>query len=613
MEHLAQKEDIQMCPNSVHLLGLSEDRNDEVEVLDQGMTIYQSTEDMCETISLLHYSTLTGTIEDDMWIIDSGASRHMTRDQARLSNLNEKKTSYKVELGDKTTYPVEGFGQATIKMKTGNYIHLSNVLYVPSLEKNLVSISCLEDKGNRIAFVDGKVLSWHKDSSIENARVIESREGNLYRLLEQNEEALVHDEVNPNELWHRRYAHINYQALHFLKRMVEGIPELQSTHEGICKGCALGKNIKKPFPSSNNRSKEILYLIHSDVCGPMPVKSLGGSSYYVIFIDDYSRKTWLYLLKTKDEVFSKFQEFKAEIENLTNKKIKTLRTDNGGEYTSKEFVAFCKSAGIRRELIVPHNPQQNGVVERKNRSIEETVKALLNDQGMSMFLWGEAAMTTIYVQNRSPHRILKNMTPEEAFSGKKPNVENLRIFGCPVYSHIPKDKRNKLEPSGKKGIFVGYSDLSKAYRIYIPEQHKIEVSRDITFNERMAFRKSIKENIEEKEIEELDEERTENINDEKELPDHPMEPCENIDSDIEPKTKKRPAWLEATLQDAERLKVLEGTFRKSKRPKRFTSYATYMTKLLDEVPTTFEEAVQKEHWKEAMMEEHQSIMKNEVW
>jgi transposase InsO family protein len=108
----------------------------------------------------------------------------------------------------------------------------------------------------------------------------------------------------------------------------------------------------------------------------MPFKYLGGSLYYVIFIDDYSSKTWLYLLKTKNEVFNKFQEFKEEIENLTNKKIKTLRTDNGGEYTSKEFISFCESAWIRRELIVPQNPQQNGVVERKNKSIEETVKAL---------------------------------------------------------------------------------------------------------------------------------------------------------------------------------------------------------------------------------------------
>jgi transposase InsO family protein len=229
--------------------------------------------------------------------------------------------------------------------------------------------------------------------------------------------------------------------------MVEGVPKLQSIHEGICRGFALGKNVKKPFSSSDNRSKEILDLIHSDVCGPMPVKSIGGSLYYVTSIDDYSRKTWLYLLKKKDEVFSKFQEFKAEIENLASKKIKTLRANNGGEYTSKEFVAFCKSARIRKEITIPHNPQQNGVAERKNRSVEETVKAIMNDQGLSMYLWGEATMTTIYVQNRSAHCILKDMTREESFSGKKPNVEHLRIFGCPVYIHIRKDKRKKLEPS----------------------------------------------------------------------------------------------------------------------------------------------------------------------
>jgi hypothetical protein len=187
MEYLTQREDIKMRPSSTHLLALLEDRNVRVEVLDQVMTSYQSIEDMSETISLLHYSTLTRTIEYDMWIIDSGDSRHMTRDQAILSNLNEKKTSYKVELGDKRTYPLEGFGQTSVKLKTGNNVHLNNALYVPSLEKNLVSIYFLEDKGNKIAFVDGNVLSWDKDSIIENDRVIGSREGNMYRLLEQNE------------------------------------------------------------------------------------------------------------------------------------------------------------------------------------------------------------------------------------------------------------------------------------------------------------------------------------------------------------------------------------------------------------------------------------------
>jgi hypothetical protein len=315
------------------------------------------------------------------------------------------------------------------------------------------------------------------------------------------------------------------------------------------------------------------------------------SLYYVIFIDNYSRKTWLYFLKTKDEVFNKFQEFKAEIENLKRKKIKNLRTDNGGEYTSKEFVVFFKSTRIRRELTVPHNPQQNGVAERNNRSIEETMKELMNDQGLSMYLWGEASMTTIYVQNISPHHILKDMIPEESFSRKKPNVEHLRIFGFSVYIHIPKDKRKNLEPSGKKAIFVGYSESSKACRIYIPEQHNIEVRRDVTFNEKMAFKKYIEESMEEEEYEELKEERTylpESQNEEPEQLDHPMQPCEPIESVIVPKTRKLPAWLEAPLQEAERLKAPSGTFREIKNPKIFSIYSTCMTKIINEEPATFE-------------------------
>lgn len=114
-------------------------------------------------------------------------------------------------------------------------------------------------------------------------------------------------------------------------------------HEEGCKGCVLGKNVNKPFPRSESRSKEILDLVHFDVCGPMPVKSIGGSFYYVTFIDDFSRKAWIYFMKTKDKVFNKFQEFKTEVENLQGKKIKILRSDSGVQYTSKELVAFCKT------------------------------------------------------------------------------------------------------------------------------------------------------------------------------------------------------------------------------------------------------------------------------
>jgi transposase InsO family protein len=126
----------------------------------------------------------------------------------------------------------------------------------------------------------------------------------------------------------------------------------------------------------------------------MPSSSISGYVYYVSFIDDYSCKTWLYLLKSKDEVFNKFKEFKALIENLSERKIKILRSDNGGEYTSKEFVNFCKDVGIKRELTTPYNPQQNGVAERKNRTIMEVVKTMIHDQDLPMCLWEEATMTT---------------------------------------------------------------------------------------------------------------------------------------------------------------------------------------------------------------------------
>ena len=129
-----------------------------------------------------------------------------------------------------------------------------------------------------------------------------------------------------------------------------------------------GKEIKNPFPKSETKTKGMLELIQSDVCGPISSTSLCGFEYYITFIDEFSRKTWIYFLKAKSEMFEKFKEFKVLIENLSDKKIKILRSDNGGEYTSKEFEAFCKDVGIKRELTTPYNPQQNGVAERKTQN-----------------------------------------------------------------------------------------------------------------------------------------------------------------------------------------------------------------------------------------------------
>jgi hypothetical protein len=235
-----------------------------------------------------------------------------------------------------------------------------------------------------------------------------------------------------------------------------------------------------------------LELVHSDVCGSMPSTSLSGYTYYVSFIDDYSCKTWVYFLNSKDEVLRKFKEFKALVENLSKRIIKILRSDNGGEYTSNEFGSFCRDVEIKRELASPYNPQQNGVAERKNRTIMEAIKTMIHDQDLPMHLWAEATRTTIYVQYRLSHSALGFKTPEEMFIGKKPEVSHLKIFGCPVFVHIPKEKRTKLDPSGKKGIFVGYCEVSKAFRIYIPLYHHIEIRRDVTFDEDATIKRSRK-------------------------------------------------------------------------------------------------------------------------
>jgi transposase InsO family protein len=172
-------------------------------------------------------------------------------------------------------------------------------------------------------------------------------------------------------------------------------------------------------------------------------------------------------MKTKDEVFIRFQEFKALLENQTGRKIKVLRSDNKGEYTSNAFKSFCTKARIKRELMVLHNPQQNWVAERKNRAIIGAAKAMLHDQDLPMFLWAEACNTIVYSHNRSPHKVLGSKTTEETFTGRNLKIRHLRIFGCLTYFHVPLEKRTTLEPTAKKGILVGYSETSKVYRIYI--------------------------------------------------------------------------------------------------------------------------------------------------
>jgi hypothetical protein len=269
--------------------------------------------------------------DSDVWLIDSGASRNMIGYSEHLIDIVEKESRLHVVLGDNSRYNMKGVGYSSFQLDSDIPLQLSKVLYVLGMKRNLVSIASLEDKGYKVIFSEGKCLAWHKKSCMDSARVIGVRDNSLYRLIVRPVHTLLYDTISLSELWHRILSHLHYRFLPTLGNMVTGLPEIHIEHDGVCRGCALGKNVKGSFFSSGSRSKEILDFIHIDVCGPMIVASLSGYLYYVLFINDHSQKTWIYFLNTKDGVLEIFHEFRAQVENLIGRKIKVLRSDNGGE------------------------------------------------------------------------------------------------------------------------------------------------------------------------------------------------------------------------------------------------------------------------------------------
>jgi len=240
-------------------------------------------------------------------------------------------------------------------------------------------------------------------------------------------------------LWHLRYGHLSFKGLKTLheKNMVEGLPKINCPTE-MCEDCIVGKQHRDSFPQGKAwRAEQILQLVHSDICGPINPTSNGNKRYFITFIDDYSRKTWVYFLQDKSEAFIIFKSFKARVEKEFGKYIQTFRTDRGGEFNSHNFASFCELHGIRRQLTAAYTPQQNGVAERKNQTIMNMVRSMLVKKSIPKTFWLEAVNWSVHVLNRSPTLAVKNITPQEAWSKVRPSVNHFRIFGCIAYAHVP--------------------------------------------------------------------------------------------------------------------------------------------------------------------------------
>ena len=232
-----------------------------------------------------------------------------------------------------------------------------------------------------------------------------------------------------------------------------------------------------PFSKTSSfRATEPLELIHTDICGPISPPTLGGSRYFLLIIDDFSRLTCVAILQCKSDAFEAFKHFKILAETEKGVKIKTLRSNRGGEFTSEEFSKYCLEHSIKRQLTAPYSPQKNGVVERKNRTVVSMVRAMLKAKDLPRELWGEAVSTIVYILNRSSTKALQGQTPHEMWIGRKPSVDHMRIFGSIVHVKETKGHLSKLEDRSNPMIFIGYELGSKAYRCFDPVNSKVIIS-----------------------------------------------------------------------------------------------------------------------------------------
>jgi len=243
------------------------------------------------------------------------------------------------------------------------------------------------------------------------------------------------------------------------KDLVVGLPKLKFEKDKLADACQKGKQTRASFKSKNIVSTtQPLQLLLMDLFGPYKVMSFDGSYYALVIVDDYSRYTWTLFITHKNEAFQAFRKLAKVIQNKKNLKIISIRSDHGGEFENKEYEMFYDEYGIEHNFSAPRTPQQNGVVERKNRSLEEIARTLLNDTPLSKYFWAEAIKTACYILNSVLIRPILKKNPYELFNGRKPNISHLHVFGCKCFVlNNGKENLGKFDAKADKGIFLGYS------------------------------------------------------------------------------------------------------------------------------------------------------------
>ena len=423
-----------------------------------------------------------GSEEDHNWYLDSGASQHLTSFRENFVSLKELDKPWSISTYEGTELEVVASGTVVLKVIAGDEIvelKLHDVGWAPNAHTSLLSTTTLYDKGYETSMKPGHGAQILKDGILV-ADTFRSHELFCLKVVKDVAmKAKVVKDVKAEsvELWHRRLAHLNEEDVRKLESMSVGMKVDPSTSLGVCEPCLAGKQTRQPSHTPDKRAEKPEQHIHSDLCGPITPKSVGGVENVGFFIDDATRMTCAVGLKGKSsqELLERFKEYQAQVQTELGRPVVALRTDGGGEYR-KVFGKYLKEQGIVHETTAPYSPEQNGVSERNNRTVLEKVRAVMHEANIPKPLWMEVVNAVVYIKNRSPTSALKGMTPFEAWYGYKPDLSHLKPIGITAYVQVPKEKRTKLDSHTQKGILVGYGGTNQ-YRVWVPARNDVVVSR----------------------------------------------------------------------------------------------------------------------------------------
>ncbi|KAK2388640.1 putative mitochondrial protein [Trifolium repens] len=417
-----------------------------------------------EDVGLIAHTSLRASSRED-WYFDSGCSRHMTGEEKYLMNVRSYKASF-VTFGDGAKGEIIGIGD----LINHGQPNLENVLLVKGLTANLISISQLCDQGMKVNFTKSECLVNNEEGQLM-LRGTRSKD-NCYLWMPQ-EEALTstclvttEDEV---QLWHQKMGHLNLKGMKKVISLeaIRGIPKLRIVEGKVCGECQIGKQVRMSHPMLEHQTtSKVLELLHMDLMGPMQVESLGGKRYVLVVVDDFSRYTWVNFIREKSDAFDVFKELCLQIQREKGSNVVRIRSDHGREFENSKFDDFCAAEGIKHEYSSPITPQQNGIVERKNRTIQESARVMLHAKNVPYHFWAEAMNTACYVHNRVTLRKGTTSTLYELWKDRKPTVKHFHIFGSECFILADREPRRKLDPKSEKGFFLGYSTNSRAYRVY---------------------------------------------------------------------------------------------------------------------------------------------------